>query len=265
MTTAIAQVPISAEAMEQVLGHGNLESLTPTQMADYLVALCRSVGVNPLTRPFQIIKLNGRLVVYATKSCTEQLAGLHNISTRLDEGREVEGIWIVRCTASMPDGRSADAIGAVEIKGKTGMNRANAMMAAETKASRRAVLRLIGLGILDEVELTGLDTEPVAQAAPRRKEQPAIESNSSTGMTAEMAFKARVARFTDVSEFNEAIAEFTDDTDRGIKQILWQGAKALGFVYDQEFRIFADPSTDAYYAPIAENSDLAKEFEYPDE
>ncbi|MGI6514474.1 MAG: hypothetical protein ACOX3D_09030 [Syntrophomonadales bacterium] len=62
-----------------VLG-GDLGGLTPQERGDYYVEVCDSVGVNPLTEPFKYITLNGKLQLYATRACAEQLRKIHNIS-----------------------------------------------------------------------------------------------------------------------------------------------------------------------------------------
>ena len=45
------------------------------------------MGLNPLTQPFAYLKLNGKLVLYALKGATEQIAAIHNISVTLGESR----------------------------------------------------------------------------------------------------------------------------------------------------------------------------------
>ena len=71
-----------------VLG-GDLGGLT-LKKGDYYVEVCDSVGVNPLTEPFKYITLNGKLQLYATRACAEQLRKIHNISLVLsEESREI--------------------------------------------------------------------------------------------------------------------------------------------------------------------------------
>jgi len=66
---------------------------------------------------------------------------------------------LVRYEASCP----SEATGAVDIKGLTGKNLANAFMKAETKAKRRVTLSICGLGFLDESEVE--DMVPTNNAA----------------------------------------------------------------------------------------------------
>ena len=65
--------PVSAAVMEQVVINGDLDKLSVQDRVAYYKRVCESVGVNPFTRPFQYIRLNGKLTLYAAKDCTEQL------------------------------------------------------------------------------------------------------------------------------------------------------------------------------------------------
>lgn len=160
-TTAIAPI-LSPETLEKVVMEGDLKNLTAEQRLEYYSKVCESLGLNPLTRPFLYLTLNGKLTLYATKDCTEQLADRHNISIELQAGRTVGDTYVVQARASK-ETRFADATGVVTIKGLQGDNLANGLMKAETKAARRAVLRLVGLGWLDESEI---ETIPASVAAP---------------------------------------------------------------------------------------------------
>ena len=146
------QGPMDFSALEAVLVGGDLAALSPEQRVDYYARVCASLGLNPLTRPFQYITFEGKLRLYASKDCTEQLAATRGVTVELDDGRDFCDTWIVKARATDPTGRTADATGAIFIGGSKGQALANNLMKAETKASRRAVLRLCGLGMLDETE-----------------------------------------------------------------------------------------------------------------
>jgi len=112
------------------------------------------MGLDPFTKPFDILRLNGKEVLYCTRSGTQQLNKLHKVShliTSRDTNAEA-GVYIVTSKASLPDGRCTESIGAVNIAGLKGEAYANAIMKAETKAKRRATLDLLGLGVIDESE-----------------------------------------------------------------------------------------------------------------
>ena len=133
----------NAGLLEKVLIEGDLEKLSAAERMEYYEKVCDSLGLNPLTRPFDYIKLSGKLTLYAKKDATEQLAKMHHVSIKLQPGRSIEGVYLVQATAST-EYRSVDATGAVPIESLKGESKANALMKAETKACRRAVLRLVG-------------------------------------------------------------------------------------------------------------------------
>lgn len=149
-------VQSKGDVLARVIIEGDLSALTNEQRVEYYGAVCNSIGLNPLTKPFEYIKLNGRLTLYALKGATEQLAQIHNVSVKLSEPIFANGCYIVRATAVDPSNREATATGVVAIEGLKGEALANAMMKAETKAHRRAVLRHQGLGMLDESEAESL-------------------------------------------------------------------------------------------------------------
>ena len=154
--------PLSTEQAQTitnlVLG-GDLSKMNPAQRVSYYVQLCQSLSLNPLTQPFQILKLSGKEVLYATKSCTEQLRKLQGVSVTKLEPRAEGDVYLVVAYVVDSTGRTDAATGAVQVTNLKGEALANAFLKAETKAKRRATLSLCGLGILDESEL---DTLPQA-------------------------------------------------------------------------------------------------------
>lgn len=165
MSTTLSVVPktIDPAIVEQVLLHGDLSPLTPTQRVSYYGAVCESVGLNPLTKPFEFLTLNGRLVLYALRAATDQLRAIHDVSVQITARETVDDCYVVTARATLPSGRQDETIGAVATAGLRGEARANAMMKAETKAKRRATLAIVGLGMLDESEVA---TIPAAVSAP---------------------------------------------------------------------------------------------------
>ena len=149
--------------IESVLVAGDLAKLTGDQRLAYYQWLCASLGLNPLTQPFQYLQLSGKLVLYATKSCTEQLRQLHGVSITSVTSAQVGDVYIVTATAQDRSGRTDCATGAVSIAGLKSDALANAVMKSETKSKRRVTLSLCGLGMLDESEI---ETIPGAVRAP---------------------------------------------------------------------------------------------------
>lgn len=173
--TALVQQS-DAAIIERVVIAGDLKSLKPEERVQYYRAVCDSVGLNPLTKPFEYIELNGKLTLYALKTTTDQLRQIHQISVTIASRELLNGVYVVTAQAMTPDGRRDESIGAVPLEredgewkqssngkryfaknGKTvpmtGEDLANAYMKAETKAKRRVTLSICGLGWLDESEV----------------------------------------------------------------------------------------------------------------
>ena len=149
-----AQLPsISAATIEKVLMQGDLGQLKADERVAYYKSLCDSLGLNPLTRPFEYLQLNGKLQLYAKKECTEQLRHIYNVSVQIVSREVIEGCFVVTARASMPTGRQDESLGSVGIENLKGENRSNAMMKAETKAKRRVTLSICGLAFLDDAEV----------------------------------------------------------------------------------------------------------------
>lgn len=146
----------NAELLEKVLLEGDLSNLTPAERLSYVNKVCESLRLNPLTKPFDYIKLNGKLVLYAKKDATEQLRKLNGVSINIISREKLDDVYIVVARATDKEGRTDEAIGAVSIAGLKSHDLANAIMKAETKAKRRVTLSICGLGILDESELDTL-------------------------------------------------------------------------------------------------------------
>jgi len=142
-----------AEIIEQVVIGGDLSKLSPDQRVSYYNLVCRSLNINPLTRPFDYITLNGKLTLYAKKDATDQLRARDGISIVSLDSKTVNDIYLVTARATTKDGRSDAATGAVNIAGLKGDALANALMKAETKAKRRVTLSICGMGLLDETEI----------------------------------------------------------------------------------------------------------------
>jgi len=155
----MVQTPV-AQAVEAALATGDLGKLTTEARINYYNSVCKSVGVNPLTRPFEYITLNGKLTLYCRRDATDQLRRLNNVSVRITSAEKLDDVYVVTALANM-GGREDTSTGVVSIGGLKGEMLANALMKAETKAKRRVTLSIVGLGWLDETEV-----ETVPNAVP---------------------------------------------------------------------------------------------------
>ena len=176
--SASSQLAIAGtKALEAYIAAGDIGKLGPDQRIALYRAVCDSLGLNPLTQPFQYLTLSGKTILYATKSCTEQLRSIHGVSVVRME-REITGdILTVTVAVTERTGREDISTGSVSLAGLKGENLSNAHMKAETKAKRRATLSICGLAVLDESEvdsIAGAQTVPVEQfhAEPKKAAKP---------------------------------------------------------------------------------------------
>lgn len=173
--------PIDPSILEKVMVSGDISGLTPSERLVYYNAVCQSLKLNPLTRPFEYIEIpekNGKtkLFLYAKKDATDQLRKLGNISITVLEEKEIGDVYMVRVRATTPDGRTDEDVGTVSIYKEEGSwttsesgkrffksngqykkircdEYANAILKAHTKAKRRLTLSIRGLGFIDESEI----------------------------------------------------------------------------------------------------------------
>lgn len=160
---AITKANSGAVTAEQVLIRGDLSALGEAERVKYYADVCNSVGLNPLTKPFEYIQLNGKLRLYALKDCTDQLRAIHGVSVTDMTESERDGVFIVTVKVQDKTGRTDIAKGAVNIANLKGEVLANALMKAETKAKRRATLSICGLGLLDETEVDDIPSQQKTQ------------------------------------------------------------------------------------------------------
>jgi hypothetical protein len=142
------------EAIEKALIVGDLSPLTVEQRLSYVNRVCESVGLNPLTKPFDFLKTrDGKLMLYANKNAAEQLRKEHNISITIVAREKIDSLYIITARATLANGRQDESTAAVDLGALKGEMLANALMKCETKAKRRVTLSVVGLGMLDETEV----------------------------------------------------------------------------------------------------------------
>lgn len=156
-------------AIQQAILKGDLSGLTGDQRLQYLDSVCQSLGLNPITRPFDFLtdKKTGKVTLYARRECAEQLGRIHGVTVEIVHQEVGDGMYVVHVRASMAtEGgrRCNEDIGVVPVADLAGEALANAFKRAVTQARRRAVLGLVGLGMVDESEV--VDVSPASHAAP---------------------------------------------------------------------------------------------------
>lgn len=158
----------SGKLLEKVILGNDLSSLSPIEKVQYVKSICSTLGLNPVTKPIQLMKFQGKEIPYFTKDATEQLRKLNRVSINRLESKIEEGIYIVTAYArisefkdintgsSISPYREDSSTGVVVTANLKGDALANAMMKAETKAKRRVTLSICGLGFIDECEVESI-------------------------------------------------------------------------------------------------------------
>jgi hypothetical protein len=180
--------------LEPLVVTGELIFLTPEERIRFYVQTCEAMYLDYRTRPlqyFEQIDRNGKrvLILYALRAASAQLSQRHKLTVSLSKAEFSHDAVMFTATVRSEQGREDSAVGAGSLKGLEGKEYADAIMAAQTKAKRRAILDFVGSGLLDESEVEGMrgatvevtendlkDYVPIAQApAPVSAEAPATE------------------------------------------------------------------------------------------
>jgi hypothetical protein len=183
MSNAIELSPDKrGEIISKLVLKGDLSGLTEVQQVQYYNMFCESLGLNPVTKPFEILKLQGKQVLYAKKDATEQLRKINGVSITSLTSEIQREIIIVIVKGRDKTGRTDASTGAVAIANLKGDSLANAVMKAETKAKRRLTLSICGLGILDETEIETIpgtmETQTAFASLPEEKKEKVLEKDS---------------------------------------------------------------------------------------
>lgn len=171
MNALTTQQADANEIMESVIAKGDLAKLTPAERTSFYMQVCRSIGLNPLTKPFEYITLQGKMTLYARRDAADQLRKVNGISIQIVSKSVEDGILTVHVRATDKTGRTDEDYGVVNIGQQKGEAAANAFLKAVTKAKRRVTLSISGLGFLDETEVEDRQGAPVGVA--RRPPMPA--------------------------------------------------------------------------------------------
>jgi hypothetical protein len=161
----------TAAAIEKAILKNDLSALTEIERVQYNLAACRSLGLNPVTRPFDYITQDGKMSLYLNAVGVAQLRAMYGISTKVKE-RSHDNEFIY-CTAVAWDSskRSEESTAILAItdrygKPLVGQAKANLIMKAETKAKRRATLALCGIPWGDSGEVKSSVNDPPLDLLP---------------------------------------------------------------------------------------------------
>jgi len=181
---ALAAVKEEGTPIDQILQQGDISSLTVAQRSEFLWKLAESMGLEPMTQPFQLITdASGKLTVYAKRTAADQLRRKHKIRSQIVEegplkiGDSIrDDVYCVKVMLMEPDSegkytsdsRVEFAVGCVGIAGLSDEALANCIMKCHTKAIRRGTLSMCGLGFLDELEVESIRVQGDTYTGPRR-------------------------------------------------------------------------------------------------
>ena len=193
-------------ALEKVILQGDLSGLTNVERVIYNNKLCESLGINPLTKPIDYIRQGNRLSAFVNSQGMSQLRKLHRVSTTITDRSFLDkDTYQVIALASTAAGRSEESSAIICLVGKngkslTGQDRANKMMATETKAKRRASLGLLGLPLLENNSEGKIETsttyDPPEDSIPHEyRHNPAnIKEITAEKSSAEPTIKKKIAQ-----------------------------------------------------------------------
>ena len=189
MTNEIETKDIMDELPEEIskaVALNDLGKLSDDNKIQYYYAFCKSLGMDPLQKPFEFIKFQGGAIqLYATKNCGQQLAVRNGISLVKVDEKVADGLMEItyRASTNGETGRQVDDIGVVSIKGLVGNDLANQKMKCHTKAMRRVTFSFLGLGILDETEISTIKgatkSEPDFESETLINEAPVVQDAGS--------------------------------------------------------------------------------------
>ncbi len=187
--------PSQAAIIERVMVEGDLSKLSPQERTAYYLRTCESLSLNPMTRPFEYITLNAKLVLYARKDAADQLRRRDDISIGKPDIQFQDDLIIVTVEARTASGRTDSDVGVVKKSDMRG-DVANALMKAITKAKRRVTLSICGLGFLDETEVETIpDARPFTeQPAPTNGKPPAPDATQRTATAGKAAIMEQAGR-----------------------------------------------------------------------
>lgn len=174
----------------------DLERLDADQKTRYYSDACEFLGIpahlNLLAFIFMNVGDTGRHeVLYAKKGATDFIRDSRGITTvSLEPIKDFVAGQVCFIAAGLQEStkRKEFAVGAASIEGLTGKALSDAIMTAQTRATRRMTLQFVGGGILDESELPeGLVTTPLASVNPEAiraldaiTTQPVVHPNQSS-------------------------------------------------------------------------------------
>lgn len=177
-----APVPTVESLTEKLLEKKDFSGLTPPERAVLLLELCRKHALDPLSKPFGFLTVDGRVLLYAFKAASDGISKARGLTVLSKETQDLGGgamiytVWVADqdyLKSGGTSGRKRCDVGVVPA-GLQGIALANAHKKAMTQALRRAILGLEAPGFLDESE-----TEDIPGARPLESIEKPVGAGSS--------------------------------------------------------------------------------------
>jgi hypothetical protein len=200
------------DKIQELLATGNIDQFTVKERLEYIKTLCEATGLNPIARPFDFLRFQGKTVLYASKGCADQLRKINGISIKITERKIEDGVLFVTVEGYDKNGRIDTDLGALPIGNLKGDALANATMKCITKAKRRLTLSMCGLGIMDESEFdtfqgevqdAKVELERFDNAIERIERKNEITNNLETITDKINSIKSSMASITDGKSVND--------------------------------------------------------------
>ena len=176
MSELVEKQTLDPSIIASIVLAGDLSRLNDVQQVQYYNYRCAQIGIDPSAKPFDILILNGKKILYANASATQQLSSTHGLSIQIINRERIETIYCVTVRVTGRDQRSTENQGAVDLGGQSGERLANAIMKAATKAIRRTVLAHCGLGMLDETEVETIPGAEVVKMVVPQNDVPTLSA-----------------------------------------------------------------------------------------
>jgi hypothetical protein len=167
---ALAKPLDDKELIAKIALTGNLAPLSDEQRWQYYQAYCQYLGLDPITKPFDLLTTtekdgSKKTVLYANAGCASQIADNRGVTYGKPEIEysETIGTLTVWVKASLPSGREQWNNGVIHVQALAGKSLENAIKKATTQAHRRATLALCGISMPDESEIEDIAGAQTAQ------------------------------------------------------------------------------------------------------
>src|SRR5215467_13587952 len=136
-----------------LLGDGDLSKFSPDERLRFAQLMCERRGVDVRDGVVQLIRSQGRVVLYWNSLFTDSQRAVLGITIESLTWDIFDNICVARCEMRAADGRRDVDIGAVSVEGLKGVARENAIMKSLTKAKRRTTLSILGMGSSESEDL----------------------------------------------------------------------------------------------------------------